>query len=272
MAHDHFPIHILIYGDFGAGKSSFAATCPGPLLAWCFDAYGKDTPYLRNPAHAVGPLTEWQFGHFRHVMSRKTGAIVRRLEYYHDTEWTEPELVRRKAGTSVKDMKPSAYARFLHRMSGFDAEAHEWQTVVLDSVTSMEICARRWDQFILNPQAEDARQWYGASKDMLERMLLGRLAALPMNVVVLAHVDDEKYESNGTQRRMPMAPGKLRGSLPSQYGEVYRAFADASGHWLQTRSDAVWACTTQIDAPALCPPVYAALWSEYEAAVAPQAP
>ncbi len=265
----HFPIHVLVYGDFGAGKSTFADTFPNPKLVWCFDAYGKDTPYVRNPLHAVTPVQQDPYGGpYREVISRKTGAILKRIEYYHDTEWIDVELIRRKAGTSVKDMKPAAYARFLRRMAGFDAEAAGWRTVILDSVTSMEICARRWDQFILNPQAEDARQWYGASKDMLERMLLGRLAALPMNVVVLAHIDDEKWESQGRQRRMPMAPGKLRGSLPSQYGEVYRQYSDNAGHWLQAKSDEIWAATTQIDCPSPCEPSYKEIWANYDAAMA----
>lgn len=261
------PLHVLPYGDFGSGKSTFADTFPNPKLIACFDAFGKDMPYLKTPGHVIGELKTDGFGsRYREVHSGKTGALLKRIEYYHDIEWLpEPKEVRRKAGVSVQDIIPTTYARFLRRMAAFQEEQDLWATYILDSVTSMEITARRWDQFVLNPGAEDARQWYGASKDMLERMLMGRLAGLPMNVVVLAHIDDEKYEHQGTSRRMPMAPGKLRGALPSQYAEVYRVYATNDAHWLQTRSDNVWAATTQIDAPNPCQPHYHALWEAIDA-------
>lgn len=261
MADEHPLIHLLDYGDFGAGKSSLADTFPNPKIVFSFDAFGKDMPYLSGGE--VGKLEYDELDTpFRLVTSRKTpGRILKRIEYYHDIDFIEPVTIKRKVGTSIKDVNPSAYNRFLHRMSKFQHEYENWRTAIVDSVTSMEISARRWDQFILNPGAEDARQWYGASKDMLERMLLGRFASLPMNVVVLAHIDDEKYEHQGTSRRMPMAPGKLRGSLPSQYGEVYHHFVDKDGeHWLQTKSDALWACTSAIHAPNPCEPNYRKLW------------
>ena len=40
------PIHCLVYGDPGAGKSTFVATFPTPILVFMFDGLGKDTPYL----------------------------------------------------------------------------------------------------------------------------------------------------------------------------------------------------------------------------------
>jgi len=259
-------VHILPYGDFGAGKSRFADTLPNPKIVFAFDAYGKEFPYLTGGE--VSDLFSDELAKYvRTVTSRKTGRVLKRIEYYHDMEWVEPETIKRKAGVSIKDVQPDAYARFLTRMAGFQHEYLQWRTAVVDSVTSMEIAARRWDQFVLNPQAEDARQWYGASKDLLERMLLGRFASLPMNVVVIAHIDDDKFEYHGTQRRMPMAPGKLRGSLPSQYQEVYHVYVDKDGsHWLQTKGDNLWACTTQIDAPNPCEPTYQALWANWNAA------
>ena len=41
------PVHLLLYGDTGSGKSTFAATFPKPMLVWCFDPHGKDMPYKR---------------------------------------------------------------------------------------------------------------------------------------------------------------------------------------------------------------------------------
>jgi hypothetical protein len=257
------PIHCLDYADFGSGKTTFADTFPNPKIIWFFDAYGKELPYLKGGE--VSELFSDEKADFVRVVTSPKGKLLKRIEYYHDNVFTEPKEVKRKAGISVQDVAPNAYARFLKRMATFQHEYDEWATGVVDSVTTMEICARRWDQFVLNPHAEDSRQWYGASKDLLERMLLGRMANLPMNIVVLAHIDDEKFEHQGTQRRMPMAPGKLRGSLPSQYSEVYRQYVDKEGEYLlQTTSDGVWACTTTIGAPNPCAPHYQALWANRE--------
>lgn len=264
---DRPALHVLAYGDFGSGKSTLADSFPNPKLVCCFDAHGKDMPYRKGP-YVIGDLKVDGYGtSYREVHSRK-GTLLKRIEYYHDTDWIAPKTTQLKAGTIVKDMEPNAYPRFMQRMAAFNDEADQWKTVILDSVTSMEIAARRWDQFVINPNAEDARRWYFNSKDLLERMLLGRFAGLPMNVVVLAHIDDEKYENQGIARRMPMAPGKLRGSLPSQYAEVYRSYADATGHWLQTRSDNIWAASSQIEAPSPCEPHYQLLWSGYDEAAA----
>jgi hypothetical protein len=49
-AHDpeRYPIHLLIYGDAGSMKSTFAATFPKPMLVFYCDAMGNDRPYLRE--------------------------------------------------------------------------------------------------------------------------------------------------------------------------------------------------------------------------------
>ncbi len=41
------PIHVLAYGEPGAGKSELLATFPKPILVFMFDALGKDTPYMK---------------------------------------------------------------------------------------------------------------------------------------------------------------------------------------------------------------------------------
>lgn len=145
-----------------------------------------------------------------------------------------------------------------------------WQTVVIDSVTFMEMSARKWDQFVLNPRSEDGRQWYGASTEMLEQMLMMRLSGLQINVVILCHVDHEKDEANGTFLRVPMAPGRLRGKLASAYSEYYRLHVDKSGeHMIQTKSDNIWSATTRIGAPNQCPNRYSQLWANWHGSIKP---
>ena len=40
-------LHWVLYGDFGSGKSTMAATFPKPMLVHMFDPFGKDMPYLK---------------------------------------------------------------------------------------------------------------------------------------------------------------------------------------------------------------------------------
>src|SRR5262249_8125678 len=90
---------------------------------------------------------------------------------------------------------------------------------------------------------------------------------MPINVVILCHVDHEKDEVNGTFLRSPMAPGKLRGKLASAYSEFYRVYVDKQGqHLVQTKSDSIWSATTRIEAPNTCPSDYKPRWGTWEGA------
>ena len=40
-------LHALVYGDTGAGKSTFLASFPKPMLVLHFDGLGKEGPYLQ---------------------------------------------------------------------------------------------------------------------------------------------------------------------------------------------------------------------------------
>lgn len=248
---NHPPIHCLLYGDSGSGKSTLASTFPKPLLVWSWDPWGKETPYLNRGDAGDVQVADVTGTPYRDVVSRKTGKLLIRVESYLDADFKQPE----------------AFHRFLTRMTRFQHEYADWATVVFDSVTFAELTARKWHQYALNPSAKDGRQWFGGSTDLIEEMLMGRLAALPMNVVVCAHVDEDKDELHGTFVRTPKMPGqRLRKGVMAAFSEVYRTFItkDEQGqrvHRLQTRGDNLWAASTQIDAPDPCEPDYKSLWS-----------
>jgi len=97
---------------------------------------------------------------------------------------------------------------------------------------------------------------------------MGRLAALPMDVVVVCHVDEDKDEVHGTMVRNPKLPGRLRKGAAAGYMELYHLAARRTGQeteWtVQTQSDALYNCASQIQAPNGCAPDYAELWSNFD--------
>ena len=179
-----------------------------------------------------------------------------RIEYFHDLD---PET-------------PVAYEKFTYRMAMFQHEYAQWQTVVVDSVTFMELAARKRHEKILSPMQKfakgtDTRQWFSGGTDDLEEMLIMRLGALPMNVVIVCHIDERRNEISGEILRGPFAPGRLskRGLLCAAFQEQYHSFSyrDDGGrrqYVLQTSNDGQWAATSQINAPDPSYPDYRSLF------------
>lgn len=251
-------LKVVCYGDAGSGKSTFAATFPKPMVVFSFDPIGKDIPYLlRGKMQPVGQLVVGKNAAgdvvvpVQQVLSPK-GKLLIQVEHYIDTN----------------PQRPQAYANFLTRMAMFEGELDNWKTVVFDSVTFMELMARKDSQYRLNPNSREPRQWFAASTDALEEMLMIRVGSLPMNVVVIAHIDEDKDEVNGVFVRNPKAPGRLgKGKgLAAAMVEVYRMYVGPDGeggeHYLvQTQSNGSYNCATRINAPNPCEPVYANLWA-----------
>jgi len=248
-ATSHPSIHVLTYGDSGAGKTTFAATFPTPMLVCAFDPVGKDTPYLRlgvpQPV-TTDPLTGLYTRSVTHPKAADFELV--KLVYFHDPDFTQPR----------------AYPAFQQFMAATDFA--EWATVVVDSATFMELMARKYHQFRLNPTAKEPRQWFAGGTDLLEDMVMGRFASLLINVVITAHVDEEKDEMHGSFVRAPKFPGRMKKGVSASFGEVYRAYVARNDkgemyYALQTRSDTLYQAASQIGAPNPCWPTYDALWT-----------
>lgn len=243
-------IHCLVYSDSGGGKSTFAATFPKPLLVYCFDPFGKDHPYLRRGV--VGELTEGEFGPMRRVHD-DAGKLQIQIEYFFD----------------LNPQDPTAYERFLRRLTRLEADASAFKSIGLDSVTFLELAARKFAQYKLNPNTREPRQWYSYSTESCEEILLSRFGALPNHVVVCAHVDESRTNLHGDTIRAPQAPGRLRKTLASGYGELYHLFVvrgedHTIERWLQTQPDEEWMVSSQIDAPNPCRPSFRAMMASTE--------
>lgn len=255
------PLHVLVYGETGSGKSSFAATFPKPMLVICFDPLGKHLPYLKGGE--AQPRSAYNIGEeitipYQDVVC-EDGVI--RVEFYHD----------------LNIDVPTSFQSYRMRMAAFSNEMDQYKTIVTDSVTFMELSARKLDEKILNPLppgvsryakggGHDARQWYGASTDALEEMLCVRYAGLPMNVVVIAHTNKKKTFSGGDQVQGAFAPGRLyeRSLLSAAYQEQYRCYTDEGDHYIQTQNRSGFVGTTQIEAHDPSHPTYDHLWYHWD--------
>lgn len=254
------PLHVLCYGETGAGKSTFAATFPKPMLVLCFDPMGKHLPYVK--AGRAKAIESYKIGEKITIpycdIECPDGPI--RVEFFHDLDIDTP----------------TSFQAYRARMAALQHEP-DWVTLVTDSVTFMELSARKLDEKILNPLPEgasryqkgsghDARQWYGASTDALEEMLCIRYAGLNINVVVIAHTNKKKTTSEGAMIQGAFAPGRLyeRSLLSAAYQEQYRCYTDEGLYLVQTGNRNGYVGTTQIDAHDPSHARYRDLWVHWD--------
>jgi hypothetical protein len=246
-------LHVLDYGDAGGKKSTFASSFPKPMHVLHFDAHGKDRPYLRRGTPSDVGVDDLGVEYRLVYSKRDPERVIIRVSYFIDPDPTNP----------------SAYSNFLKTMARLHHEFAEYKTYVIDSLTFFEFAARNHDQYRAT-KSKDGRKAYGASKDAVEQICFGRLASMmDHNVVVIAHIDEEKDDVHGTMIRNPAAPGKLSKRLPAGFPELYHSFVgvDAQGNpgwWLQTQADRLFNAASQIPAPNPCEPEYEALWAEAE--------
>lgn len=259
--HTHRPYAWFVYSDPGTKKSTFAATFPKPMLVLAFDPFSKLEPYRRRGLpgpYALDGDTPIEF-----VMSRvQEGSVIIQIEEYYDDNYSD---------TSI----PFAWERFQTRLPSIHQEvkAGIWGTVVLDSISTLELCVRKYEEKKNNPLSnqgnkQDARQWYGSSGNAIQEVCYN-LGWLPnVNVVVLAHVRMNQDRIREMIYWSPEMPGTYNRKVPGLFSEIYHIHFDPGAdsnnqHYLQTQNDGSYIAATQIPAPDGALPHYNALW-DYE--------
>lgn len=246
------PIHVLIYGHPGSGKSTFAASFPRPIYVAMFDPFGKHLPYVKGATETVseGGVVPTTMALFPPNEERDEPDVD--IEHFVDGEYPP------KPGTKM------AYTLF--RENFHNTLKMDYATIVIDSITMMAIAARKESQYFLNPSARDPRQWYGHATEMLEECLMVQCGSVNKNVVVIAHVSEEKDELHGSMVRNPAAPGRMRTGIAAAFGEFYRSWVEIGekgeqNYRIQTKGDRVYNCTSAIEAPNNCVAHYDNLWT-----------
>ena len=177
--------------------------------------------------------------------------------------------------TLVKIYYFTDYTTYRYYMSGvFPNEMQEFQpkTVVADSHTFQSLYARK-EQEIINPMQKfakgtDTRQWFSGETDAAEDMIIIHYGQLvEVNVVLICHVNRDTTLIANEAVRGPFARGRLASMslLSAAYQEIYHTFTgrDENGklvYALRTRNDGQFHATTQINAPEICYPDYAAFF------------
>lgn len=175
-------LKIFLAGDYGSGKSSFAASCPTPAFLFDFDDTiqnyrGKDFDYESYTLSALS--------------------------------WVKFE----------KDLREIKQ----------DVENEKYQTIVIDSTTSMtDIAMERALQLDPKRSVTGGPLWnvhYGIVKNLIEGKLR-QIINLSCNVIVIAHLRIVQDQETGAVIKVePLLTGQLAVSLPGYFGEVYLAFS-----------------------------------------------
>lgn len=260
------PTTFLVYGDSGVGKSTFAATFPKPALVIQTDPFAKAMPFKRKGMIAESSYIQTADApggkiYYDKIVRPKDEKLLFQIERY------STENIQGGSGHIY------GYENLMARLNSIREEvmAGQWKTVIFDSLSTMEFEVRKLHQYKLNPESksgskQDARQWYAASTQAIEELCFSQLTWLPCNVVVLAHVREEKDNVRDTLYWTPAAPGAQGRRLPACFAEVYymkKVKGEENESLLQTRANADYMATSQIPAPNPCKPEYKAVWEDF---------
>ncbi len=184
-------LNVLLYGDYGTGKTHFLSTCRRPIYIFSFDPGGTK----------IRPLQE---------MERKGVAIL-------DTAYEAEDSKR-----------PSAFAAFdrtHNEMKSNDAYS-VIGTVAIDSLTTfcdaaMNFILKKEGRAGGHPQIQD----YFVLQNLLSQVFR-EFCNLPCDFVLTGHVDTMKDDVSGKIITSLMIPGKNATKVPVLFDEVLMTWLD----------------------------------------------
>lgn len=273
---------VMLYGESGTGKSTFAATISDaarvvqkPILVIGLDPPSKMSPY-RDVGHDVvrvdeqDPLGLYQWYADNGVLAEDVlgakGEWLFRIECYLDPDPNNP---------CAADVLEARFA-------DFGPTAGDWYAVIRDSMTFFQYASLRRAKVRLPIDAANEAKgqttnltWYNMVKMDVERFVKSQGLWWDTNLVDIYHTSEDKSEFADTLVRGILAVGKLKDELPPGYDEIYKVKIDMKQkdeqgfhrRYLQTRHDTIWTATSvTAKAPNPCDAHYLALWENWEQA------
>lgn len=212
----------LFQADSGVGKTCLAATFPGPQLYLDFDGkVDSAAAYLRS-----------------RDMNDQLNSIT--VEQFPPTLGISPidKLISLINNELIPQQKTGQM---------------KFKSLILDSITTFSsACLAHIVKTNPGIKRNEAKQGaqpglqdYGILRREFQRLIPG-LIALPCNVVMLAHMAVEKDEATGQIFRHSMMDGSFARELPIYFKEVYRMYIKDGRRMVQTQSDHMFNCRSQI--------------------------
>lgn len=213
-------LKVLVQGDSGIGKTCLAAQFPAPIRYLDFDLkVDSAASYLRSK-----------------------------------------DMLKQLNHIEVDSFPPGFTESPLDKLSKVIAELIAAQklgtlpaTLVLDSITTFS-AATLLHIVKTNPGikrtvsaqgSQPGLQDYGILRREFQRLIPG-LLTLPCNIVMLAHIAVEKDEATGQIFRHSMMDGSFARELPIYFKEVWRMYVKDGKRMVQTQTDAMFNCRSQI--------------------------
>lgn len=255
-------IHVLFYGYFGVGKDTLASKFPGDRLVFFLDGQGNQMPYYIG-AKAIGPMETYELG------TDAQGDKV--LIEYQDITAGDGTLTRIEYFSSESANKPAVSTILETRMSMFAEEQDDWETLIVSSLSAVNLEAMYMEQYILNPLTkqgnEDPRQWRGGAADFLERLFFTQRSFRKCNVLFLAHTGLKDDGVTGEVLRKIALPGRLSTQGGNFFSEVWRLYVlvnaetGARERWLQLDNNGRYPAKTHLQTESPCAPEWDAIWA-----------
>lgn len=220
---------MLRYGESGSGKSigcSSVAALWGPAYIFEFDRrlnalheFYKDKPeVLKNIECDTYESAEGVFKKLQEIDKSIADGNPKYATVIFDswTSWEEMVLEKIIGDNPGKDRKKMFT----------DADAAKPQST---------------RGIISVPTLED----YGIHKSVQTRFIL-ELTSLPINVIVIAHIQSKVDEVMGGREVGIQAVGSLWKTLPKYFDEVHRCFTDRGAYKVQVQTGGLYTCKTML--------------------------
>jgi hypothetical protein len=211
------PLHALIYGDSGAGKTFSLQTLPKPIFVFCSDPDGMVT--LRGiPDIDFIYIVETEKSH-------GTVQLEKALFEFESKLLTQYKSVAFDSITTLTDI----IMNHCIRLTGRDP---------LDLFPSKK---GKETGVLLGPNQQD----YGNEMTLIHR-LIAKVLSWPINIVFTGHVEITKDQLSGRVFGSPMVTGKLKGRLPNLFTEVYYVKREGPRYIFRTKPDGIYMAKSRL--------------------------
>lgn len=225
---DH--VKLLLLGPSGSGKTVLSCDFPGTVKVFDFDMkISSAAKYYANDTERLDKIEAHQFGHL---------PLKERMQAFQKETRAIDEIIYKKQPLPFKTIVLDSLTTFVEAM--LEDYKHVSQLGIKRALADV-----------------NSMQDYQLLQIHLKKIITG-LLALPCNVIVIGHIQQEKDETTGIVKNNILMPGQLAAKLPIYFEEVYLLKTNPQGQRvLQTASDAKTDLRCQRKHPAEIPATYA---------------